>query len=177
MLPEQTSPRPLIKDGRQVEDPWLRHDDESVPAEGKAIVRLDVWLASDRRDSLAPWLPSATELDAETIAALREAPLVAIDFPAFTDGRGYSIARVLRERHAFTGEIRALGDVLIDQLVYMKRCGFDAWSLREDQIVEDALNAFNAFSRHYQVSIDNPEPMFLRRQREARERQPRAALA
>ncbi|ALM52545.1 DUF934 domain-containing protein [Halomonas huangheensis] len=177
MLPEQTPPRPLIKNGRQVEDQWLRHDEDAAPAQGYAIVRLDVWLAAERRDSLAPWLPSDTELDTETIAALREAPLVAIDFPKFTDGRGYSIARVLRERHGFTGEIRAVGDVLIDQLVYMKRCGFDAWSMREDQIVEDALNAFNAFSRHYQVSIDNPEPMFRRRQREARERQPEAALA
>ncbi|MGQ7248338.1 DUF934 domain-containing protein [Halomonas sp. V046] len=176
-MPEQSTPRPLIKDRQLAEDAWVRHDDDGAPQGVRAIVRLDLWLAADERESLAPWLPSDIELDESTVEALRKAPVIAIDFPKFTDGRGYSLARVLRERHGYTGEIRAVGDVLIDQLFSMSRCGFNAFSLREDQVVEDALNALNTFSRHYQVSIDNPEPMFLRRQREARERQRETAVA
>ncbi|MCJ8286126.1 DUF934 domain-containing protein [Halomonas sp.] len=180
-MPEQTPQRPLIKERRLVEDAWVLQsdvDDEgATPVKPMTIVRLDVWLAAERRDDLAPWLPSDTQLDGDTVAALRDAPLIAIDFPKFTDGRGYSLARVLRERHGFKGEIRAVGDVLIDQLSYMARCGFDAFSLREDQVVEDALASLTVFSRHYQVSVDNPEPMFLRRQREARERQRETAVA
>ena len=168
-MPEQTTQRPLIKDRQLAQDEWVRHDEESIPANARALVRLDVWLSAEDRSSIAPWLPSDTELDSDTVAALKEAPLIAVDFPKFTDGRGYSLARVLRERHGYTGEIRAVGDVLIDQLFWMSRCGINAFSLREDQIVEDALNSLNIFSRHYQVSVDNPEPMFLRRQREARE--------
>ncbi|MBY5925902.1 MULTISPECIES: DUF934 domain-containing protein [unclassified Halomonas] len=174
---QDTPQRPLIKERRLAEDSWVRLEDEASADQPNSIVRLDIWLAAERRDDLAPWLPSDTVLDDDTVAELRKAPLIAIDFPKFTDGRGYTLARVLRERYGISGEIRAVGDVLIDQLSYMARCGFDAFSLREDQIVEDALNALTIFSRHYQVSIDNPEPMFLRRQREARERQRDTAVA
>ncbi|MFD2189978.1 DUF934 domain-containing protein [Pistricoccus aurantiacus] len=115
----------------------------------------------------APWLASDTVLDPAIYESLADQPVIAIDFPAFTDGRGYTLARQLRERYGYRGEIRAVGDVLIDQLFYMHRCGFDAFLLREDQVVEDALNAQHTFSLSYQISIDTPEPLFLRRLREA----------
>ena len=115
----------------------------------------------------APWLASDTVLDSVLYESLAAQPAIAIDFPAFTDGRGYTLARQLRERYGYRGEIRAVGDVLIDQLFYMHRCGFDAFLLREDQVVEDALNAQHTFSLSYQISIDTPEPLFLRRLREA----------
>jgi len=88
---------------------------------------------------------------------------VEVNFPKFTDGRGYSIARLLRERHGYQGELRAVGDVLRDQIFYLARCGFDAFLLREDQDAGEALSAFNDFSEAYQASVERPEPLFRRR--------------
>lgn len=168
-MPEQTSQRPLIVDRRVVtDDAWvLCAEAEERPEGQKAIIPLEAWQASTKDESLAPWLPSDTEMTSALAAELEAAPLVAIDFPKFTDGRGYSIARLLRERHGYRGQIRAVGDVLIDQLFYMSRCGFDAFLLREDQVVEDALKALDTFSRSYQPGTDDPEPLFRRRLREA----------
>jgi len=88
---------------------------------------------------------------------------VEVNFPKFTDGRGYSIARLLRERHGYQGELRAVGDVLRDQIFYLARCGFDAFLLREDQDAGEALSAFNDFSEAYQASVERPEPLYRRR--------------
>jgi uncharacterized protein (DUF934 family) len=76
--------------------------------------------------------------------------LIAVNFPVFTDGRGYSVARLLRGRYGYRGELRAVGDVLRDQLYFMRRCGFDAFALRADQDVELALRAFEDYSVSYQ---------------------------
>ena len=77
---------------------------------------------------------------------LADIPLIAIRFPVFTDGRGYSLARLLRTRHGYTGELRAVGDVLRDQLYFLQGCGFDAFQLRADQCPEEALAAFQDYS-------------------------------
>ncbi|WP_110677766.1 DUF934 domain-containing protein [Salinicola sp. RZ23] len=160
---------PLIKLGQQVEDTWvLSRDTESLPESRPAIVPLALWQEHTDDSELAPWLPSDTELTSALVATLEREALVAIDFPAFTDGRGYTLARLLRERFGYAGEIRAIGDVLIDQLYYMSRCGFDALALREDQDVEAALRALKAFSVSYQPAVDLHEPLFARRLREHR---------
>ncbi|MDN3555082.1 DUF934 domain-containing protein [Halomonas maura] len=165
-MPEQTSSRPLIVERRVVSDEWVLCESAEACPEGQpAIVPLEAWQASQQGPDIAPWLASDTEMTAALAEELEAAPLVAIDFPRFTDGRGYSIARLLRERHGYTGQIRAVGDVLIDQLFYMSRCGFDAFSLREDQEVEVALKALDTFSLSYQPGVDDPEPLFRRRQR------------
>jgi len=88
---------------------------------------------------------------------------ICIDFPKFADGRGYSAARLLRERHGFKGELRSVGDVLIDQLFFMKRCGFDTFALRDDQDLEDAIAAFSTFSNCYQNDVADTRPLFRRR--------------
>jgi uncharacterized protein (DUF934 family) len=109
-----------------------------------------VWLDSDEGpEELAPYLLDLT--------------LIAINFPAFTDGRGYSYARLLRERFSFEGEIRAIGDVLHDQLFFLKRCGFSSFALREDANPEVAIAGLNDFSETYQAACDQREPLFLRR--------------
>ena len=94
---------------------------------------------------------------------MKGASAIAVDFPAFTDGRGYTIARLLRERYGYTGEIRAVGDVLVDQLDYMRRCGFSAMALRDDQHPEDALRALNAFSVRYQTDVKERQALFEKR--------------
>ena len=158
----------LIKLGQPERDTWsLCRDEDGLPGQRPAIVPLSVWQQHTGEADLAPWLPSDTELNPTLAEELTKAPLVAIDFPAFTDGRGYTLARLLRERYGFAGEIRAIGDVLVDQLFYMTRCGFDALALREDQHLDDALRALGAFSVSYQPGVDVKEALFERRLREA----------
>jgi uncharacterized protein (DUF934 family) len=100
--------------------------------------------------------------------ALERLSLVAVRFPKFGDGRGYSIARLLRERYGYRGELRAVGDVLRDQLLFMKRSGFDSFSLRDDQDPGEALAAFGELSEEYQASNTQPQPLFRRRPHEVR---------
>ena len=89
--------------------------------------------------------------------------LIAIEFPKFTDGRGYSVGRMLRDRHGFTGELRAVGWVLRDNLYYMERCGFDAFELKPGKPLESALEAFGEFGATYQAGTDDKRPVYRRR--------------
>jgi len=144
-----------------------------IPA-GKVIVPLSAWLA--RKDELAPrlakgelgvWLDSFESPEAlvESIDNLNRLALIAVNFPRFADGRGYSFAMLLRTRYGYTGELRAIGDVLHDQLFYMKRVGFDAYAVRADKNIEDALRGLNDFSEPYQSAVDVPMPLYRRRAR------------
>ena len=156
----------VIKDRQIVDDGWeLSPAGAPVPPEGDVIVPLAVWNewqsnGAPRAGRLAVVLQS-DEL-AEQIEALDRAPLVAIAFPKFGDGRGYSSARLLRERLKYTGELRAVGDVLRDQLFFMMRCGFDSFALRAGKDIQGALAAFDDFSIAYQAGADDPRPLFRR---------------
>ncbi len=88
---------------------------------------------------------------------------VEVNFPKFGDGRGYSIGRLLRERYGYKGELRAVGWVVRDHLLYMESCGFDAFLLREGEDPEEALTGFQDFSESYQASVTKPLPLFRRR--------------
>ena len=88
---------------------------------------------------------------------------IEVNFPSLTDGRGHSIARLLRERHGYRGELRAVGDVQRDQLFYLARCGFDAFLLRDGEDAAAALAALGDFSEAYQASVERPQPLFRRR--------------
>ncbi|MGQ0652281.1 MAG: DUF934 domain-containing protein [Betaproteobacteria bacterium] len=94
---------------------------------------------------------------------LAEVARVEVNFPRFGDGRGFSIARLLRERYGYRGELRAVGQVGLDHLYYMEQCGFDAFELREGEDAGEALAAFETFSEGYQTSVARPEPLFRRR--------------
>jgi uncharacterized protein (DUF934 family) len=108
------------------------------------------------------WLE--TDADPAAIAPdLARFDVIAVRFASATDGRGYSLARLLRERHGYRGELRAIGDVLRDQLFYLSRCGFDTFALRADQNPGQALSAFDDFSEAYQASVGQPVPLFRRR--------------
>ena len=88
---------------------------------------------------------------------------VEVNFPKFGDGRGFSIARLLRERYGYKGELRAVGEVARDHLHYMEQCGFDAFLLRDGEDANEALAAFDDFSEHYQATVAKPVPLFRRR--------------
>lgn len=100
-------------------------------------------------------------LDATDIVP--RASVIAIEFPRFTDGCGYSIARVLRGRLGYLGELRAVGDIMRDQVFYLMRVGFDAFELRDDEDANAAIAALRDFSAHYQASSNQPLPHFRRR--------------
>lgn len=97
---------------------------------------------------------------AERVAGLR---VVAVKFPKYGDGRGYSIGRLLRERHGYKGELRAVGEVARDHLQLLVQCGFDAFELRAGEDVEEALGAFEDLSESYQATAAQPLPLFRRR--------------
>jgi uncharacterized protein (DUF934 family) len=141
----------------------------ALPA-GKVIVPFALWQAS--RDELTAsrsaqeigvWLAPDSE-PADIVADFDKIALIAVDFPVFRDGRGYSTARLLRERYGYKGEIRAIGDVLRDQLRFYERCGFNAYALREDKDIHDALKAFTEFTVQYQGAFDDPSPLFRHRE-------------
>lgn len=138
-----------------------------------AIVPLPVWQAyRELPAAVAPEHAAATGVLLETSddpdvlsGHLHRFALIAIRFPSFTDGRGYSIARQLREVHAWSGALMAVGDVLRDQLLLLERCGFDTFSLRQDQDLDASLSAFADLSEHYQATAVRP-PLFARRARQ-----------
>lgn len=100
---------------------------------------------------------------AKLLPHLAQIERIAIRIPRFTDGRGYSLARLLRSRYAFRGQLRAIGDIQCDQLGYLHRVGFDSFLLRDDQDLSAAQAAFRAFSVAYQASADQALPLFRRR--------------
>jgi uncharacterized protein (DUF934 family) len=164
----------LIKDGAIIDDRWTLLREASsvadVPRAQAAIIPLALWLQSREalraRADIGVWLKPSD--DPEVIAADCPAlPLVAVDFPQFSDGRGYSLARLLRERHGFAGELRAIGDVLRDQIYYLAQCGFNAFAVRADRDIEDALRGFSDFSDNYQATWARPVPLFRRRAAES----------
>lgn len=89
--------------------------------------------------------------------------LVAVRFPKYGDGRGYSIARLLRERYGYKGELRALGVVARDHLQLLEQCGFNSFQLREGEDAQEALRGLDDFSEAYQASAAQPVPLFRRR--------------
>ncbi len=127
----------LIKDGKIV--------DEASPPPDMAVLE-----AGDDPASLA--------------GALDGLKTIAVRFPAFGDGRGYSIGRLLRERYAYRGELRAVGAVVRDHLYFMAQCGFDAFELRAGEDPKEALAALDDFSDGYQATVARPQPLFRRRQ-------------
>ena len=165
----------IIKHREVVADDWgvLRLEEGQTPEtvgvpEGKVIVPVSVWLAQRNvladRPELGVWF-APDELATAVKDDMHRFKVVAIDFPRFSDGRGYSIAYNLRARLGYTRELRAIGDVLRDQLFYMQRVGFDAFAVREDKNIHDALKGLTDFSEVYQTSWDRKSPLFRRVQR------------
>ena len=162
----------IIRNGAIVEDAFVHvANGEALPAQGDLIVGLSRYV--EERDALRAragkvGVRLASNEEAHTVEPyLGEVALVAIEFPTFKDGRGYTTARLLRDRYGYKGEIRAIGDVLRDQLRAMRRCGFDAYELKAGKDIQGALQAFGEFSESYQGAADDPRPLFRRRNRAA----------
>jgi uncharacterized protein (DUF934 family) len=158
---------PLLKNGAVIDDRWRRlADEDPLPGTDAVIVTLARWRAdrglAGRRGPLGLALKNSQAV--QTLAGeIHRFELVALEFPKFTDGRAYSQARLLRERLGFAGELRATGQVLPDQLLFMQRCGFDAFEVAKGAPLEAWRKAAASFSVFYQPTGDGREAVNLLR--------------
>ena len=159
----------IVKNGELVTSSFVDASGaEAIPSDGAVIVSLEQWRA--HRDALLKrgtplgirlHSDQAPELIADDLPHLA---VVALEFPKFRDGRAYSYARLLRERYGFKGELRAVGEVLLEQLFFMLRTGFDAFEILSADPLKDYRTAVADFSVWYQPAADGrPTAMQLRR--------------
>ena len=162
-----------IKDGKLSENLWHLVPRETDLAEAvnnsgdHLLVHISLWrehkpelLASNK--NIGVWMDS--DDDAYELANdVNDLSLIAVNFPVFRDGRSFSNAAILRLRLSFNGELRAIGDVLRDQLFYMKKCGINSFELSDAVDAEEALAAFTDFADNYQSTVGDPAPLFRRR--------------
>jgi len=163
----------IIKNNLIVENNWQlipKSENDAATVDvptGQVIVPLNVWLAQKStlqlRNDIGVWLDS--DETAEQLGDDAKAlPLIAVNFPIFMDGRSFSTARLLRERYGYTGELRAVGNFIRDQLCYLRRCGVNSFAFSSAEInLEAALKSLQDFNEYYQASVDQPLPLFRRR--------------
>src|SRR6188508_2348739 len=150
---------PLVKGGKIVEDSFAKLDaDTPLPADGDILVpagrflkEADALLA--RAGKVGVIWPNNRDI-AERVPYLGKLPEIALLFPSFRDGRAYSQARLLRERYGYRGEVRATGQVLRDQFVFMLRAGFDAFEVKKDTDAEAFAATVKRYSVFYQPTGD-----------------------
>lgn len=156
-----------IKDGVIVENRW-QFADSAAQAGSNSLVTLSEWLEhSEQLSGLLPdlGLRITAEDNLEPLQAqVNEFPIIEVYFNTFMDGRGFSLGRLLRERLGFTGQLRAGGNFIRDQLCYLRRCGFNGFAFDDASIaLEPALQSLYDFTDGYQPSVDQPQPLFVRR--------------
>ncbi len=163
----------VIRHRRVEADPWKyvgvadAAELEGALPEVPVVVPLAYWNEHRLRlrGRIAPagvWLKPDDD-PAALVPDLEALPLIAVHFPKFTDGRGFSTASLLRKRYGYRGELRAFGDVGRDQLFYLARVGFDSFRLADHRDPEKALASFNDFRLRYQGAVDDPVPLFRKR--------------
>ena len=157
----------IIKNGAIIEDTYHVITDAGVLPMADIVVSLDVWL-QQRHEVLAHPHKKGIMLKPDQhpeviVDDLAHLDIIALAFPAFADGRGYSYAVLLRQRYGFKGELRATGDIFKDNIFYLKRCGFDSFAVRADKDLQVALQGLQDFSECYQASTDENTPLYRRR--------------
>jgi uncharacterized protein (DUF934 family) len=157
----------IIRKRAIIEDDFVHVPDGAELPEGKPPIVTLARYAKAHDELLTRYPALGVQVPSDKLPSdipqLGRLALIAIEFPKFTDGRGFTIAHQLRLRHGFIGELRAVGWVLRDQLFYMERCGFDAFELKPGKPLESALQAFGEFTATYQAALDDPRPIYRRR--------------
>ena len=151
----------LIKQSCISSDHWLPAEAEAGQAPPNCFPSLRQWEENPAGSRSAVQLEPGDGITA-LCSVLDTLQIVAIAFPAFMDGRGFSYARELRQR-GYNGELRAVGNFMPDQLHYLRRCGFDAFQPADESRLDECLRQLRVFSEQYQASIDEPLPLFRRR--------------
>lgn len=148
----------LVKDGQIATDPWqLIEDGDARPG---TIAPLAAWRKAP--DAAGVWVEGDADVE-EVGEEILPAPVVAVRFAAFADGRGLSFGSLLRSRYGYEGELRAFGQIVPDLTAYMLRCGFNAFILPDQHQAEVAAACMGRISGHYQASVREPVPPFRRR--------------
>lgn len=162
----------LIRGREIVSDDWQIFEDGALATGVARAIVPAAYAAAHAPALFAPgrqigvWLAGDAEAD-DVTALLDRIPLIAIHFPAFNDGRGLSLAVLLRTRYGYKGELRAIGDVHTDMLHYLYRCGFDSYLLPDGRDPATALTALGSLTDFYQGSVAQPLPAFRRIERGA----------
>jgi uncharacterized protein (DUF934 family) len=160
----------IIKEGQCVDDRWHHLDDQdALPESGPITVSAGRW-RSERESLMSRGEPVGIRIEpgdaVEDLAAdLRQLPLVVLNFPALTDGRLFSAARLIRERYGYAGELRARGDFLQDQIFFLSRVGVNAFEPPPGTAAEDLTAALSTFSVTYQAATDESRPLYRRAHR------------
>jgi uncharacterized protein (DUF934 family) len=158
---------PLVKGGAEVANDWaFVPDGAALPELGRFSVSLARFLGLKQGQENGP-LPDGVRLGpaddpAQLEPYLPDLTLIEVDFPRYTDGRGFSQAQLLRRRYGYAGELRAVGQVLRDQIFYMHRSGFDAYETRRAGLSE-VLEALAEFTEAYQPAVSGPQAIFRKR--------------
>jgi uncharacterized protein (DUF934 family) len=160
----------ILRKGELAEDHWTVVEDgrtDIEPSGGKVIVTLARWRAEREvllagHGAVGVLVPNRADIEA-VFPEIADRPLIALQFPVFTDGRALSQAVVLRKRLGFGGELRAIGDVIRDLVFWLGRCGFDSIVPRKDQRLEDCRGALREFTVAYQAVADEHRPVWVRR--------------
>ena len=162
----------IILDGAVAEDNWQILNEDAPTSleeigEGQFLLPLASWNAMQAESKQIPenlgLLLESTDTPEDIQGDIPSIPVIAVNFPAFADGRGFSIGTLLRQRYAFTGQLRAVGKPIRDQLSYLVRCGFNAIQLAEHYDPEKSLESLKDFSDAYQTAVDQSTPLFRRR--------------
>lgn len=159
----------LIKNGEFVADAWTAVADDAPLPDGPVIVSLDRWKKEQNallaRDSKLGIRLKSGEEPAQIVDHLDRFDVVALEFPAYRNGRAFSYARLLRERYGYKGEVRAVGAVLRDQFYFLVRCGFDALEVRDNITPEIYQESIGTFTHDYQPAADGAPTVLSLRQR------------
>lgn len=150
----------LIRNNTIVNDEWC-FEASGGDSVGKRVYSLPDWKESGHPGNSGVQLEPGDDCR-ELAEELSRLELIAVYFPAFTDGRGFSMARELRDL-GYRGEIRARGHFLPDQVHFLHRCGFDAFQPHDSSRLGASLERLQGFSEHYQAAVDQPLPLFRRR--------------
>ena len=157
----------IIKDGKIIDDDFRHLTEDEAPTEGRFTVSLARWQA-EKESLLAAGGVLGVRLRGENkledIASdLPQLELIVVEFPALADGRGFSLARLLRDRYGYSGEIRARGDFIRDQVYFLARVGVNAFEPKEGTNLEALLPALTEFTVNYQAAADEKPPLYRRR--------------
>ena len=147
----------LIKNGAVATDSWAFG--AQCESGQQPLLAPEPWRAAGQSTGLL------LQVDSEPEADFVQAPVIAIEFPEFKDGRGLSLAALLRSRFGYTGDLRAVGDIHHDLVHYLVRCGFSSFVLPDGRDVQIALKGTRVYSHYYQGSIGDPEPLFRKTRR------------
>ncbi|WP_188151288.1 DUF934 domain-containing protein [Teredinibacter waterburyi] len=162
----------LVKNGQLGDDTTVVVTDASMLTDAVVesadfVVSLDLYnqLLSEAPEKAAKagLLLNGDQDPASVKQLVKQVSLICIEFPVFTDGRGFSLARMIRDHFDYTGELRATGAFIQDQLFFLKRCGFSSFVVADETKLESAIQSLNDFTDCYQAAADEPQPLYRRR--------------